>query len=249
MSIFSNLIRKSQRALAGLFLQSPLSIRLPHPIVSFSFDDVHPTALTTGKQLLEKYGFHGTFYVSFGIKNEDGSPYFDRAALPGLIHDGHELGCHTFDHLHCATTPPEQLRKDLIHNNAQLSQIIPGAEFSNFSYPYGEHDIKAKNIIGSRFTSARGVNVGLNLGEIDLYNLKVIPIYSAESSNEIFDQIDEGIEKKAYMVFDTHDVQQNPSPWGTTPEYFESILKYCYDKGLRGYTIQRAVEILYLCNN
>ena len=237
---------KLKRLFANFLFKKPLFVKIPNPIISFSFDDVPESTYTTGKNLLDKYGYKATYYVALGIKSDADAtkPYFDHQQLANLVAEGHEIGCHTHHHLHCYTTPSKVLNHDLEQNQKALTKLLPAYKFKNFSYPYGEQSLSSKQVIKKRFNSGRGVQFGLNIGRIDLLNLKAVELMQGQKLETVYSWIDQAIQKNAWLIIYTHDIQENPSKWGCTPAFFESVLRYCSQKNIKGYTVNEALTMV-----
>lgn len=240
-----NTINKIKRRISSILIHKRINLNLNEPIISFTFDDVPNSGFENGMKILKKYGYSGTYYISLGIKDNNNSekPYFDRKYLQEVIDGGGELACHTFNHIHLYKANYNEVKTDLEKNQKTINELIPeGYTFKNFSYPYGEQSFTSKNIIRNRYQTARGVQMGLNLGQIDLYNLKACSMEENLGLTMFYESIDNAIKLKGWLILFAHDVEKNHSEWGCTPEFFESIVKYCYDKKLKVLTIEKAVE-------
>src|SRR3954469_22956024 len=75
-------------------------LRNATPMVSFTFDDLPKSAVTTGADLLEAHGARGTFYISGALVGVETPDWVagDAADVLSLYNLGHEIGCHTFSH-------------------------------------------------------------------------------------------------------------------------------------------------------
>src|SRR5687768_10497192 len=95
-----------QRSLAQLFFRRPIAIRSEMPLISFTFDDFPRSALHVGGAILKRFGLVGTYYASLGLMGTEAptGSIFDLEDLRILLEQGHELGSHTFDHLHAWET-------------------------------------------------------------------------------------------------------------------------------------------------
>jgi len=78
----------------------PFLLRNDVPNISFTFDDFPRSALLTGGAILSRYGVRGSYYASLGLmgKQAPTGTIFVAEDLQRLLAQGHELGCHTFDH-------------------------------------------------------------------------------------------------------------------------------------------------------
>jgi peptidoglycan/xylan/chitin deacetylase (PgdA/CDA1 family) len=237
---------KIKRAVACLLIKDIQTLNLSEPLISFSFDDAPDSAFVTGKSTLQKYGYQGTYYISLGLKQE-GNPhqsYFDTTHLKKVVSDGGDLACHTYNHIHLYTSEKNKILLDLDQNQKKVREFVPGYTFSNFSYPYGEQTISAKMVIRKKFRSARSVKAGINNNPIDLNNLKALQLEKNLPVENVYALIDQAVAENGWLIFYTHDIQENCSPWGCTPQYFEKVVKYCFEKKLNVQTIEKGLDKL-----
>src|SRR5947209_11228992 len=94
-------IRRFQKLLAVGFSRKSSSQPPLKPIVSFTFDDFPRSALTVAGKILDNYNVCGTYYAAMGLmgKITEVGEMFDSRDLKHLVAAGHELACHTFDHV------------------------------------------------------------------------------------------------------------------------------------------------------
>ena len=184
-------------------------------VVSFTFDDVDNSAFKNAGGLLQEHGMKGTFYVALSFM--EGQPgnesIFKQSDLATCIEQGHELGCHTHGHLHAFDHTFREMQHDLFKNKEVLQSLELGAEFKSFSYPYGEQTRGIKGLVDREYTSARSIDHGINRGAIDLNSLKTFRLYekihTIEDINAVLQELhDQG----GWLIFYTHDVQDNFSP-------------------------------------
>ena len=117
---------KYRRAASKLLFRRMIKLRIRSPIVSFSFDDAPKTSFTNGGGILNAYGAKGTFYVSLGMLGNE-SPSGSIASSGDLrraVEEGHELGCHTFDHANAWETKTEAFVQSVLKNCQTLSKIL-----------------------------------------------------------------------------------------------------------------------------
>src|SRR5262249_36925320 len=101
---------------AGRFLRSrPARVAWPAGAVSFTFRDFPKSALATGGALLEKHGRRGTYYAALGLAGTTGDmgPIGDADDIRVAHRAGHELACHTYSHLNCASVRPGRIVSDI----------------------------------------------------------------------------------------------------------------------------------------
>jgi peptidoglycan/xylan/chitin deacetylase (PgdA/CDA1 family) len=221
-----NLGRKLSFRLAKHVSCSTLSACARRAIVSFTFDDAPVSAALRGAPVLEEQGVRGTFYLSGGLLGRIGDigPILDRSQAAGLAAIGHEIGCHTYAHSDVRNRDWDELRDGLDENARVLAELTGGAVPRNFAYPFGGVSFAKKLRLQSRFGTCRGIYPGINAGRIDTGLLKAVPLYSNELDIGRADRwIAAAVEKAGWLIFFTHDVSDNPTPFGTT----EPLLRHC----------------------
>jgi peptidoglycan/xylan/chitin deacetylase (PgdA/CDA1 family) len=238
-----------QRHAARALNTRPLTLDLPAPIVSFTFDDFPRSALLTGGAILEQFGLRGTYYASFGLMGLDAptGPIFVRKDLPVLAARGHELGCHTFDHCHSWNTTAQAFERSIIVNRTALEELMPGAAFRTFSYPISPPQPRTKRVVGGRFSCARGGGQTFNVGTTDLNYLRA---YFLEKTQDRPDDVQRVIDANraqcGWLVLATHDVCKAPTPFGCTPGFFEDVVRRAVDSGARILPVAEALDSMVL---
>jgi peptidoglycan/xylan/chitin deacetylase (PgdA/CDA1 family) len=205
----------------------PISDLWPRGVVSFTFDDFPKSALTTGGAILERHGARGTYYTALklaGIENNLG-PSFDESDVVAAYQKGHEIACHTHTHLNCARSSPSAIKQEIHANARDFSGLLAGAALKNFAYPYGAVSRQARRSLIWRFQSCRGIRPGLNKAVPALAELLANRIYARDFDSErIREMIAQNKSEKSWLIFYTHDVTNDPSPYGCTPEQFETVV-------------------------
>ena len=96
------------------------------PVISFTFDDFPRSALLNGGRILHDRGLAGTYYASLGLMGRTAptGEIFKREDLEELIRQGHELGCHTFDHCDSWETAPAEFEASILRNRDAGSRAM-----------------------------------------------------------------------------------------------------------------------------
>jgi peptidoglycan-N-acetylglucosamine deacetylase len=118
-----------------------------------SFDDGYPSDLKVA-DLLNKYGFNGTFFVP--LKNRDGSPVMEPAEIRALATE-FEIGSHTYDHCYLESVNIWDAYFQIAEGKKQLEDLL-GEAITGFCYPggkYGQRDIDL--VRGCGFSYARTI--------------------------------------------------------------------------------------------
>ncbi len=217
------------REIGGFLCTQPGKIDWPGGVVSFTFDDFPRSAWINGGAILERYGQRGTYYAALGMAGTANhlGPMFELADLREAHASGHEIACHTFSHRDCARIPAAEIAAEIDRNAAALSAALAGASIDNFAYPFGGVSQSAKTALAKRFASSRGTGRGLNRGTVDLADLFSTSLYSRNFDRARLCQLIEDAQaENAWLIFYTHDVAEEPSPFGCTPAHFQSIVAY-----------------------
>lgn len=213
-----------------------LPARLASPLVSFSFDDFPRTALTNGGRILSEHGCLGTFYVSgvFEGRTENGIVYFDRDDLRRVASEGHEIGCHTFGHLRLPGKGRAEIEQSLAQNAGYVREVL--AEdymMSTFAYPFGAISMSSKRLLHNVFSVCRSTEPHVNAGTVDFAQLGAVGLDMRSFDVVKIERIiDEAVARKGWLNFFTHDVSDNPSPFGCTPPAFRRVVEMVVDRGI-----------------
>ena len=226
---------KVRRLLAEHISRRMVPIKPHAPIISFTFDDAPASAFRLGRKILGDHGARATFFVSLqllGSLTEVGE-IASAGDLELALEAGCELGCHTYNHLDAWRTPTETFMASVYRNKDALQQILPGAQFSSFAYPKSGAKLSVKAPLGRIFACCRGGGQKANVGSADLNLLGACFLdkrtgISLELTQKL---IDHNAQQKGWLIFATHDVDQEPSPYGCTPDFLRTIVQYAQLSG------------------
>lgn len=219
------------RIVAPRLATRPAALPSGSAIVSFSFDDFPASAATRGAPILEDLGVRATFYVAMRLSGAGEG--FHVAHLERLASAGHEIGCHTHQHLDCFKADDASVLEDVVQNAEELRRVLPGVELRQFAFPYGRFRPSHKALLGRRFESLRSIFPGIHRGALDLHMLRANKLFSSDGSLDraislIHDVADQG----GWVVFFTHDVSDAPTPFGTRPADLARAVARAVDLGL-----------------
>jgi len=239
----------------------PLAVNTDAPIISFTFDDFPRSAFLEGGSILRRYDALGTYYVSLGLRGKQSTlgPMFQTEDLHELVNLGHELGCHTFGHCHSWNTPPDVYDRAILQNQQAIAEVLPGASFRTFSYPHSAPRLAVKKVAGSRFLCCRGGGLKpgrylfrhtaggqtFNFGITDLNYLCAFFLEKSRGNPEAVKRlIDQNASARGWLIFATHDVCADPSPFGCTPQFFEQVVRWAFESGARILPVVEALNAL-----
>ncbi|MGD9965050.1 MAG: polysaccharide deacetylase family protein [Hyphomonadaceae bacterium] len=227
-----DLVSKLRRRIIQQRAARPVELGFDEPILSITFDDFPASAADAGVRALDRHGAKGTFYVSASLEGADGpcGRNFSAQDVARLAAHGHEIGCHSMQHADCAQRDIFTNLEDLARNRDRLIAMGAPAPRSH-AYPYGETSIELKDNLPPRFTSARGILPGLNVGRADLAQLNAYPLFGAGGLERIHDALRAGAKRKAWVIAFTHDVSDDPSPYGTRSVDLDELLRAAHSQG------------------
>lgn len=246
---------------ARLFFRRQLVVRPEVPIISFTFDDFPRSAFFEAGSILRRYDVLGTYYVSLSLMGKQSplGPMYQAKDLRELVQLGHELGCHTFGHCHSWNTPPDIYERAILENRQALANVLPGASFQTFAYPRSAPRLAVKKVASRYFQCCRGggLKVGrylrrhdpggqtFNWGVTDLNYLCAFFLEQSRDNPEaVKNLIGQNARARGWLIFATHDVCADPSPFGCTPDFFEQVVQWSLESGARILPVVKALEAI-----
>ncbi len=247
MSLSSRLQGYYQRKAASLLFRKPFLVRPQRPLISFTFDDFPRSALLAGGSILHRHGLAATYYACLGLLGKEAPTghIFVADDLATLFDQGHELGCHTFAHCDSWETDTRTFENSILENRAALSRLVPGAEFQTFSYPISLPRPRTKATVSEHFVGCRAGGQTFNVGKADLNQLSAFFLeQSRHDIQAVKNLIDRNRQDGGWLIFATHDLSDNPTRFGCTPEFFEQVVRYAMGSGARILPVIQALEVL-----
>lgn len=221
--------------------------RLGRPVLSLSFDDFPKSAGEAGWTMLAERGVRATYYfcADFAGRTVEGVRQFDREDLARLSALGHEIGCHTASHPEVPEIAPAALDAELERNAAFLRAAGVATPMRTFAYPYGRVGPRAKRRLASRFAACRGVHPRAHRAKADLGFLRCLSLEPHVLAERPLDAwLDEVVRERSWLILLTHDVEDDPSPYGITPAHLAEILSRVQAHGIETMPIADVVEAL-----
>jgi len=216
-------------------------------MVTFTFDDVPASACEAGAQLLEKHGAHGTFFVAgsgCGTASPGGPKRASIDQLRTIWASGHEIGCHTYSHPAIRYMSSDELGLELDRNQSALREIDRTIVVRNFAYPYGDLSIRTKRYLEGRFDSCRSGHAGINSGYADLGALDAWPLQNETLDRaKVAELIAETARTGGWLIFFSHDVADDPSRYGVSPDLLEWAITQAKASGCALTTIAHSLKL------
>ena len=208
-------IRAGHRLAMHARIKDGFLLRNRTPMVTFTFDDLPKSAVTTGAQLLQASGARGTFYVSGGEVGVDTPDWQSgsTADIVSLYRRGHEIGCHTYSHTRACDLGTTAFGEEIA-----FRELDSAIEVETFAYPFGMGSFTRKYLLKEKFQTCRSIVPGANAGFVDLQFLRSTPLIDREIDCRGIDRVfDEAEGTNGWLIFYGHDVADRPSCYGCTP--------------------------------
>lgn len=242
-AIWSGARAKVSHRLAMHLQVDTCRLRNATPMVSFTFDDLPKSAVTTGAALLEAHGARGTFYVSGGLVGV-GTPEWaagEASDVLALHRRGHEIGCHTYSHQRACDLDDASLADEIARNRRYFRTLDPSIDIQTFAYPFGYGSFARKPLLRSEFQTCRSIVPGVNSGSVDLQFLRALPLIDRDTNRERIERaFDEAQSNNGWLIFYGHDVALRPSPYGCSPELMAYALEAASRRKIPALTMAEA---------
>jgi len=150
----------------------------------------------------------------------------DEEDIVALHRHGHEIACHTFSHKRACDIDAGTLNAEIEHNQQYLQSLDSSIQIENFAYPFGYGSFVRKRQLKGLFKSCRSIVPGVNSGTVDQQFLRAIPLIDRRiDRNGIERAFDEAQTNNGWLIFYTHDVADEPSPYGCSPALLHEALE------------------------
>ncbi len=222
-------VKVSHRLAMHLRVDDAFACAMPTPMVSFTFDDLPKSAVTTGAGLLEAHGARGTFYVSGGLVGVGHAGLGERRCQP------------TWSRCIAAATRSAAIpsrtsapatstrRRSPTKSRATATtsaRSIPRSRSRPSPIPFGYGSFARKYQLKEQFQTCRSIVPGVNAGSVDLQFLRAMPLIDRHIDRDGIDRaFDEAQTNNGWLIFYGHDVADRPSPYGCSPALLQSCAR------------------------
>lgn len=237
----TDIIAKLQRRMARHINRQMIHPELDRGLISLSFDDCPRSVVDNALPLIEARGWNATIYAAIGLcgtTNHLGLHMSERDIVAAHA-AGHEIGDHTFTHIDGLKAGPDAVLNDIARNRAAFQSLgLPRAE--TFAYPYGEVTPLLKRRMSDEFALSRGIHSPLG-GTVDLGLAASARLYSDQIEITL-ELIKTAAREKRWLILFGHDVRDNPSDFGCTPDELFRIIDMIAHLGLDVLTVRGALK-------
>lgn len=230
-----SLYAKINRRMTQFRQAAPARLKLEKPILSITFDDCPQSAILKGAEVLNRHHVKGGFYIATGLIGRSSvmGRMASAAQIKELAEMGHEIGAHSHAHFDYARAEIERIEADIQTNIDRLREICALDHIDSFAFPYGETSFQTKKKLSTKFSTLRGLLPGINRGQVDRAQLRSYELDGCpQSAPNVLRQLDELAKSPGWMIVFSHDVSDQPSSLGTTPEILEQIISKAQALGI-----------------
>lgn len=214
---------------------SPIMQNPSEFLLTFSFDDAPISSVENGAALLERRGWCGTWHIATGLLGRDGIS--GRCLDAGMVRDlaeRHEIALHGHCHGAMSAMPLQVALDDFYQNREELGQILGHAPSQHLAYPYGITSLRLKRALQGQVLSARGAMTGVNRAGSDRMQLAACdlnpnPLWIQRALKAMRHASRHG----GWVILFTHDVSNDPSPFGINPAALDSLMDQAQELGAR----------------
>ncbi len=235
-------------------LAAPLAPALepvPDRLVVLTFDDAVKSHFTVAREVLKRYGFGATFFITEGFTfAANKKDYMTWEEIRALHRDGFEIGNHTRGHMGVSPKTLDRLEDELSGIDKRCEEMgIPKP--SSFAWPGNAIAVEALPVLkkhGLRFARRGGspeypYEKGRGLAcKPGLDHPLLIP--SAGDARPDWTLADfiraaEQAREGRIAVLQFHGVPEGEHPWVHTPrERFEEYMSYLHDRGYKAIALR-----------
>jgi len=211
-------------------------------VVTFSFDDGSP-GWVLAAQVLEKFGFRGTFNVTIRNIVKRGMPFvafpFDRVIqerdLIKLQEHDHEIGSHGLRHIQLKLCNDVELFHELKTSKDVLESL--GLKVRTFTCPFSNWSEQVKDEVLKYYDSMR-YGIGVNRMPFDKRTYM-----SVLGSDDLKAAIDRATIENLWVVLLFHNVKRNNDDnFSTDLETFTNIVRYVFKKNIQVKTVSEMIK-------
>lgn len=217
--------------------------RFNRPLVSINFDDGWSGTYTQGLEVMDQFGFKGTFFVN--AASLDTTSFMTSAQVISLVNAGHEIGSHSYYHDNMVELNPEDLWYEIVQNKLELEQLT-GKDITNFATPYSSFNSNVLDAIMDVHASHRDTSGALN----HKYNFNYRQIHAKVITEhttvaEIINLLTQAKNENAWLILAFHDVgnsAEGGEGFSVTKEMLRQYLQAVQNSGIAVVTNQAALN-------
>ena len=235
---------KVARRLTPLMARRSVEVRLARPVVCFTFDDAPASVIENALPLMEARGWKATVYVSTGLIGQEThhGRMMKESEIGEVAARGHEIGAHGHTHTDPSVRPVAEVEREARINRATFARLgVP--EPVSYAWPYGQTRADLKRAMSQHYTSLRGISSATHRRRVDLNQVGSWKLFSS-TVGACLRELDRVEKRPGLMTLFTHDVREDCSEWGCSPDDFARVVKRVEEMDADVVTVGEAVGAL-----
>ena len=133
---------------------------------------------------------------------------------------------------------------EIERNRSYFRALCPDIKLENFAYPFGYGSFARKRQLQAAFRSCRSIMPGVNKGAVDLQFLRATPLIDRLIDRGGVDRAFDAAEKDGgWLIFYSHDVADQPSPWGCSPALLNHALEAASQRNIGVMNMAAALQM------
>jgi len=206
-------------------------------MVILSFDDSTLGHYTMARQILDKYGFKGTFFTVCNFIGTAG--HMNWTQINTLQKEGHDIESHSMNHTHLSKLSDIELQYEIGQSKKCLAKH--GINSNVFAYPFADGSDKQNvvNMVSKYYTLARaGDDPIQSLKSVNRYSIHALT-QSGHKDSDKFKRFVENVNNAnttAFASIKFHTFVNGTNSKGkisTSTQLFEQEMKYLHDNGFK----------------
>jgi len=139
--------------------------------------------------------------------------------------------------------------RDIELSAAAIKEVLGGVDVRDFAYPYGAVTLLTKSRIGEIARSCRGVYGGVNGPVVDLNLLRANGLFGdVGNSANVRALMTDNETRKGWLIFFSHDIVKDPSPFGCTPDLLEFAVSFAAERNMKIMTVGDVLNRICVAN-
>ena len=193
-------------------------------LITFWFDDAWRSQYDEGFKILDKYGYKAA--VAVPIEPIGYEAYMNWHQIRKLHYLGWEITSHSRTHdCDLVYKGEDAFKYEILGGKEDLEKY--GIKTKIYVAPCGETTPEATSYIKDNFSYQRIVEPGFNPIPVnDPYGVMVKQVSRDISATTIRSWIDEAINSRQWLVLMLHQIDNEETEYGTTPEILEDVVDY-----------------------
>lgn len=225
-------------------LPTQANVDFSNIIVSLTFDDGDADNYLV-RSVLEKDGFHATFYISSGLTGTEG--FMTLEQLRGLYEDGNDIGGHTLDHVNLLDVRGAELKYEVCQDRMNLLGM--GFDAVSFAYPFGQYDEEVIRVVEEcGYNNARIVSGGPEKFPVeDRYTLNTMPYIVQNTGFQKMTRYLKDIQQEGggWAIYVFHHVCDGCNKFAISYDTFVQFVDWLsYQQEMNGLRVQTVHEVI-----